>query len=192
MLQSATWVRVLALCVACAAGAGAQAVAMDPAPMDLQVMRQTERELDGRIERFDTEAPMYVIGAARGMYVAGTGVVYSVEASLAPAVGITPFFRKPSEEQIEKIHRAKRARVQVMRDLMLSTLPELAVTLRGLPDEEEVVVAVSLFYFRYEKVDGLPKQMVVRGNAGVLRKLHASSKTTAAADVIKISQVVMY
>ncbi|MCU0229053.1 MAG: hypothetical protein MUF01_15590 [Bryobacterales bacterium] len=191
MLRNPAFAALL-LCLCCVSVLLAQTVAMNPAPMDLQVMRQTERELDGRIERFDTEAPMYVIGAARGMYVAGTGAVYSVEVSLAPAVGITPFFQKPGEQQIEKIYRNKKARVPVMRDLMLSTLPELAVTLRGLPDEEEVVVAVTLFYFRYEKVDGLPKQMVVRGNAGVLRKLHASSKATAAADVHKISKVVMY
>ncbi len=186
------WASLAVMLLAFVCLSPAQAVAVDNAPMDLLVLRTTEREVDGRIERYDTEAPLYVIGATRGMYVAGTGAVYSVEVSLAPAVGITPFFHKPSDEQIDKIHRAKSARVPVIRDLMLSMLPELAVALRGLPDEEEVVVAVTMFYFRYEKLDGLPKQMVVRGKAGVLRQLHASQKTTGVAEVSKISRVVMY
>lgn len=170
----------------------AQTVSADNTPFDLSVMRRTEREVDSRIERFDTEAPLYVIGATRGLYLAGTGAVYSVEVSLAPAVGITPFFQKPSDAQINKIHKAKTERVPVLRDLMLSMMPELAVSLRGLPDGEEVVMAITLFYFRYEKLDGLPRQMVVRGNAGALRKLHAAQQTTGAAEVSKVSRVVTY
>jgi len=170
--------------------------AEDPAatkgPLNFAALRKSERAVDMRIERFDTDSPLEVIGATRAVYLNGTGLVYSLEVSLAPAVGISPFFTRMPPELVEKIHKAKRARVPVLRDLMLSLMPELAVTLAGLPAEEDLVMAVTLFYFPYEKMDGLPRQLIVRGNAGALRKLHVATTTATAAQVRAVSKVLLY
>ena len=63
--------------------------------LDFSAVRRSERTIDGRIERYNTESPMEVIGATRGVYLAGTGLLFSIEVSLSPAVGISPFFTCP-------------------------------------------------------------------------------------------------
>lgn len=187
-----TWMSgILALLMTLAPLAGAQ-TKPGPAPVDFSMLRKTERDIDSRIELFDKESPLEVIGATRGVYLAGTGLVYSLEVSLAPAAGISPFFSKMAPADVEKIHRAKLSRVPVLQELMLSLMPELAVALRGLQDGEDLVMAATLFYFPYENLEGLPRQLIVRANAGALRKLHFSRKSTKAAEVSAVSRVISY
>jgi len=187
------WLSALSLVLFAAATLLAENVkGTQASPLDFANLRKVERSIDGRIERFDTESPMYVIGATRGVYVEGTGLVFSVEVSLAPAVGITPFFTKLKPEEIEKIYNAKRARVPVIRDLLLSSLPELAESLPALPAGEDVMVAVTMFYFPYEKLDGMPRQMVVRGDVAELRKLLVAGQQVPSAKVAAIGKVFVY
>lgn len=166
--------------------------AADAAPVDFQALRKSERDVDSRIERVDVNAPMEVIGATRGVYLTGTGLIYSMELSLSPAVGISPFFTKPPPEEVEKIRQAKISRVPVLQDLLLSLLPELAVAMHTIPATEELVLGATLFYFPYENLEGLPRQMVVRGNVGALRKLTEANKSAVAGRVAAVSKVTVY
>jgi hypothetical protein len=161
-------------------------------PVEFSLLRKTERNLDALLERVDATAPMEVIGSTRAVYVAGTGMVYSLEVSLAPAVGISPFFTKVPPAEVERIRQAKLARVPVLRDLLLGHMPELAVILRGLPASEDLVLGATMFYFPYENLEGLPRQIIVRGKAGELRKLHSSREQSKAAQVAAISNVTTY
>jgi hypothetical protein len=161
-------------------------------PVEFTVVRKTERNLDALLERFDVAAPMEVIGSTRAVYVAGTGMVYSLEVSLSPAVGISPFFTKVPPEEVERIRQAKQLRVPVLRDLLLAHMPELAVALKGLPASEDLVLGATMFYFPYEDLKGLPRQIIVRGKAGELRKLHSSREQAKAAQVAAISKVTTY
>jgi len=161
-------------------------------PVEFSLLRKTERQLDALLERYDATVPMEVIGSTRAVYVAGTGMVYSLEVSLAPAVGISPFFTKVPPEEVERIRLAKQQRVPVLRDLLLAYMPELAVVLKGLPATEDLVLGATMFYFPYENLEGLPRQIIVRGKAGDLRKLHSSSEQSKAAQVAAISKVTTY
>ncbi len=172
--------------------ASAQKSPANRAPIDFAELRKTEREVDSRIERFDTSSPMYVIGATRASYIAGTGMVFSLEVSLAPAVGITPFFTKLKPDEVDKIYQAKKARVPMIQDLLLAALPDLAQAVSDLPANEEVVLAATMFYFPYEKLDGMPRQIVVRGQAGALRKLRSPDGQTAAASLSSVGKVLVY
>lgn len=183
---------VLLSMVLAAAAMAAEKPQNSKAPVDFVQLRKTERDVDSRIERFDTNSPMYVIGSTRAAYLAGTGVVFSLEVSLAPAIGITPFFTKLKPEEVEKIYQAKKARVPMIQELLLSALPELVQSLPALPAGEEVIVAVTMFYLPYEKLDGMPRQIVVRGQAGALRKLHSSDGPVAPEQVARVGRVFVY
>lgn len=164
----------------------------ESARLDFSAVRRSERSIDGRIERYNTESPMEVIGATRGVYLAGTGLLFSIEVSLSPAVGISPFFTRMPPGEVEKIHAAKLGRVPVLRQLLLTMLPEMAKAHADVPASEEIVMGATLFYFPYEDLRGLPAQMVVRANAGELRKLQTTGDVNDAAKVAPIAKVTLY
>ncbi len=161
-------------------------------PVDFASIRRSEREIDSRIELFNTSAPMDVIGATRAVYVEGTGLLFSIEVSLAPAVGISPFFTNMPPGEVEKIHTSKLQRVPVLRELLLVMLAAMAKAHSDVPDTEEIVMGATLFYFPYENRDGLPAQMVVRARAGELRKIQVSSDVNDAARVAPLAKVTLY
>ncbi len=160
--------------------------------LDFSAVRRSERAIDGRIERYNTESPMEVIGATRGVYLAGTGLLFSIEVSLSPAVGISPFFTRMPPGEVEKIHAAKLGRVPVLRQLLLTLLPEMAKAHADVPASEEIVMGATLFYFPYENLKGLPAQMVVRANVGALRKLQTTGDANDAARVAPIAKITLY
>lgn len=160
--------------------------------LNFQAVRRSERTIDGRIERYNTDSPMEVIGATRAMYLQGTGLVFSIEVSLSPAVGISPFFQGLPPSEVEKIHQAKLGRVPVLRQLLLTLLPEMAKAHGEVPDNEEIVMGATMFYFPYENRKGLPEQMVVRAPAGALRKIQTSGDANDAARVSPIAKVTLY
>lgn len=184
------------LCLALATLACAFSLAAeDPAgktTLNFQAVRRSERSIDGRIERYNTESPMEVIGATRAMYLPGTGLLFSIEVSLSPAVGISPFFQGMPPGEVEKIHQAKLGRVPVLRQLLLTLLPEMAKAHAEVPDTEEIVMGATMFYFPYENRKGLPEQMVVRATAGKLRQIRTSGDPNDAARVAPIATVTLY
>jgi hypothetical protein len=190
------WVCGKFLCLALAALFGASMLAAEEpagkAALNFQAVRRSERSIDGRIERYNTESPMEVIGATRAMYLPGTGLLFSIEVSLSPAVGISPFFQGMPPGEVEKIHQAKLGRVPVLRQLLLTLLPEMAKAHAEIPDAEEIVMGATLFYFPYENRKGLPAQMLVRAKAGSLRKLQTSGDPNDAARVAPIAKVTLY
>lgn len=164
----------------------------EPQRLDFSAVRRSERSIDGRIERYNIESPMEVIGATRGVYLAGTGLLFSIEVSLSPAVGISPFFTRMPPGEVEKIHAAKLGRVPVLRQLLLTMLPEMAKAHADVPANEEIVMGATMFYFPYENLQGLPAQMVVRANAGELRKLRTTGDANDAARVAPIAKITLY
>lgn len=160
--------------------------------LDFGAVRRSERTIDGRIDRYNTESPMEVIGATRGVYLAGTGLLFSIEVSLSPAVGISPFFTRMPPGEVEKIHAAKLGRVPVLRQLLLTMLPEMAKAHPDVPANEEIVMGATMFYFPYENLEGLPAQMVVRAKAGELRKLKTTGDANDAARVAPIARITLY
>lgn len=161
-------------------------------PFDFAAARRSERAIDARVERYNTESPMEVIGATRAVYLPDTGLIFSLEVSLSPAVGISPFFVKLPPAEIEKIHAAKLARAPVLRELLLAILPELAKAHQDVPGNEEIVMGATLFYFPYENLRGLPAQIVVRAKAADLRKVRVTGDASDAARVAPIASVTIF
>lgn len=193
MRQEHKWYRGLRALAMLALVSGTLAAASPSAPpFDFASARRSERAIDARIERYNTESPMEVIGATRAVYLPDTGLVFSLEVSLSPAVGISPFFVKLPPAEIEKIHAAKLGRVPVLKDLLLTILPELAKVHADVPGNEEIVMGATLFYFPYENLKGLPAQMVVRAKAADLRKLNALGDASDAARVAPIASVTIF
>ena len=130
----------------------------------LQSIVTLEKELDERIGATGGADPCAVRGPSRGLYVAGLGAIFTAEVELATTPGGIGLFQTTvSPDQKAKYHKTKVARVpmleQTMRDMALSLA---ASPVLKLADNDQVVVAVRLWYQRWEDATGLPGQIVVR------------------------------
>ena len=130
-------------------------------------MEAVERAVD-RSFRSTASGQPAAVGAARGIYLPGYGVVFSIEVNLSPTANLSPFRRSYSEDEIRDLNLRKRAGLeplrQQMRDILVAEGPGLTNLAPGL----EVALAVSLFHFPWEDRTQLPKQIVIGAARGTL------------------------
>ena len=135
----------------------------------LRVPRQTLTDVE---RHFDTKLagvgagndPIDLLGAARGIYLDGYGVVLTAEASLIVTPGLNPFKTVMTEPEKEKIRQRKLDRMPMLRQAMRDAWRDSAATLTSMPDNQQVVIAVRLLYLPWEDTHGLPGEIVMKGD----------------------------
>jgi len=135
----------------------------------LRVPRQTlsdlERRLDTKLANLGgANDPLDLLGAARGIYLDGYGVVFTVEASPIVTPNITPFHTVMTEPEKEKIRQRKLERLPMLRQAMRDAWRDSATALTSIPDNQQVVIAVRLLYLSWEDTRGLPGEIVMKGD----------------------------
>jgi hypothetical protein len=126
-----------------------------------------ESGFDVRIARAGQQEPFDLLGNTRGVYLDGYGVVFTTELNLI-VTPITPFRPQVTKEDIDRIHQRKVAKLQVLKKAMREMMVSSAAALDGLPANEQVVVAVTLFYYSWEDRDGLPSQILMQAPKSAL------------------------
>jgi hypothetical protein len=127
-----------------------------------------EEIIDQKLKRANLEAPYEVLGLTRGLYLDGYGVVFSAEVNLIPTPGISPFRPTISKEEITRIRSAKSRRLPDLRLLMRDTLLASAGSLDRVPQEEQIVLALHLFYNAWEDRSGLPSLITMQAKRRAL------------------------
>lgn len=126
-------------------------------------MATTEKSFDGRLERDVLEGDMFLLlGMTRGVYVEGTGIVYSAEVNLAPIPGISPFHPEMTKQDWARVKQKKLQRLPALKTAMKQMLIDSAATLDGIPGEEQVVLGVTLTSHPKEDSAGVPGQIVMQ------------------------------
>ena len=126
-------------------------------------LKRVERSIDSRFERaIDEVSPMALAGVTRGFYLEGFGVVFSLEVNVVPTPNISPFFRGYNEEQKRALNRRKQERLKLLAARARKILTEEAAKVESLPADETLALAISLFYYNWEDIGGLPFQLVVQ------------------------------
>jgi hypothetical protein len=132
-----------------------------------------ERNFDSRVQRLNIDDPFDLLGPTRAVYLERYGVVFSTEVNLVTGPAITPFRPQLSAADKERLRQKKLSRLpqlrQAMRDMMVSS----ATALRTLPESEQVVVGITLFYHPWEMTAGLPAQIVMQAPRGTLTDFEA-------------------
>ena len=173
---------IRALLLSFFAGTIAGAVEVDAAAGKLRdQIAVAEQVIDQRFQGVGSETVMTVIGNSRGAYVEGYGVVFNVQVNIAPVGNINPFRRSYSDEEIRQINIRKRQRIETLELRTRELLVELSDSISGLPANEKIAIAVSLFHFAWEDLTALPKQMVMAAAKSVLAQ--AKSGTLPLADL---------
>jgi len=131
-------------------------------------LRKVERAIDGRIENFSVADPIDLLGFTRGVYVEGTGVVFSSEVNLVFGPVLSPFHQEISKDEVAKLRERKKARLPELRKLMQDSLVSTATSLSAVPPQEEVIYGVTMFYQPWEDANGLPRQILMRAKRQAL------------------------
>jgi hypothetical protein len=171
----------LAKRILCGLGA---ALVLAAAVVPYSEVRNAERAIDRRIEGHDVADPIDLLGFTRGVYLEGTGAVFTAEVNLVLGPVISPFRPDITKDDIAKLHERKRVRLPELRKVMTDALISTATTMKSVPPQEQVVFGVTMFYQPWEDAAGLPRQIVMQAKRqslldfekGTLKSLDGSVK----------------
>jgi hypothetical protein len=127
-----------------------------------------ESNFDVRMTRPGQEDPFDLLGNTRGVYLAGYGVVLTAEVNLIMTPPVTPFRPAATKQDAANLHRRKLAKLEVLKKAMRELMVTTASSLGALPPGEQVVVAVTLFYYSWEQRAGLPGQILMQAPKAAL------------------------
>ena len=141
-------------------------------PVKPRVSRATlaalEGGFDGRLSRPGQQDAFDLLGNTRGVYLEGYGVVFTTELNLIVMPGMSPFRPQVTKEEIDRVHQRKLAKLEVLKKAMREMMATSAAAIDGLPANEQVAVAVTLFYYSWEDRTGLPSQLLMQAPKSAL------------------------
>ena len=120
-----------------------------------------EKFVNAQLQGMYPDEPWLLLGPARGVYVEGVGVVFSAEVSQAMGPTITPFNAPPTKEVYAAHHQKKVQRVPKLRETMYGIIRNLSSGVPGMPQGEQVVLAITLLRYQWETGNDLPSQIVM-------------------------------
>lgn len=130
-----------------------------------QALAEVERHLDTKLASLGGASdPIDLLGATRGIYLDGYGAVFTTEASLIVAPGLSPFHQEITEAEKEKVRQRKLDRLPLLKQMMRDMWRDSATSLTAIPENQQVVIAVRLLYLQWEDTRGLPGQIVMKGD----------------------------
>ncbi len=135
-------------------------------------MQAVERGFDQRFQQFNMDDPIEVLGPARGIYVEKFGVILSAEVNLV-VTAITPFRPQITGDQLERLRQKKLARLTEVRKMMRDTMVSAASSLKGLGQDEQVVLGLTFFHRPFELIQDLPGQIVMQAPKRILADYEA-------------------
>lgn len=132
-----------------------------------------EKSFDGAIEKVIASDPMLIMASTQGVYVQGFGAVFTAQVDLINTPQKNPFRQAMSDADKQRIRTRKVERLPVLRQQMRQMLTA-AAKLPGVPPNEQVVLAVSIFRYGWEDTKGLPAQIVMQAERSELLKRAAA------------------
>lgn len=172
----------VALCFAAALAAGTRE---RPKITRIDVSNM-EKVVNGQLQSMFPDEPWIVLGFARGFYVEGVGVVFSADISLANGPALTPFSPNPRQDLLIAQHEKKQKRLPVLRETMFAIVRNLGNFMVAMPQDEQVVLAVSLMRSPWEIGNDIPAQIVMHVQRGKL--LEAMAKGAALNTTVKAEE----
>ena len=150
--------------------------------IDRAAFTKVSDTVDNRFKTLWPDYPVDLVGVTRTVYIKGYGAVITGEVNVAPSSGTSPFHQTITKDDISRAHQKKTQRMPELKNAMQALLLQSAAALHDVPDNEEIALAVSLFYWRWEDRTGLPDQIV----------MHASKKALAGATKDNIASVIRF
>ena len=154
--------------------------------IDHATMTKVADEVDGAFRVLWPEYPCESVGTVQFLYIKGFGAIFSGNLNLAPGLNVTPFHPTISKDDVTRTKSKKLERMPALRAAMQDILIREAGKLRDVPDNEEVALGVSLFYWHWEDHSGLPDQVVMHAPKKAL--LAAAQDKSSLASVLQVDE----
>jgi len=126
-------------------------------------LHEVEKRLDAKLSIIGGADPVDVVGYTRALYLEGYGTVLTAEMDLVRTPVPTPFHQTISPAEKTTVHQHKVTNLAQLKKTMQEMWQDAAANLTSQPDNEQVVLAVRLFYRSWEDMTGLPEQIVMKG-----------------------------
>ena len=124
-----------------------------------------ERTFDGKLQATaDAAGPVDLLGATRGIYLDGYGVVFTSEMGLIVTPTVNPFNQTITDAQKTRVHSAKVSRLPAVRKAIQEMARAVATNMAQIPENQQVVIAVRLDYATWENTSGLPGLIVAKAD----------------------------
>jgi hypothetical protein len=155
-------------------------------PVTRAALETLERAVDEKYEKTMPEDQFFMLGATRGVYLDGYGVVFTTEVELSPSAAPNPF--RPAYGRGEKmlLREKKLHRITELKKSMREMLYRIAASLEIAPPEM-IAVAVTLPYFHWENSEGMARRLIMTADRKTALEAKAGSPVAAAA--IKIQEL---
>src|SRR3954470_6052914 len=121
---------------------GAMRVAPKPMKMKIPLANLVtlERGLDVKLAGIaDTSGPIDMLGATRGIFLDGYGVVFTTEMGLMVTPTLNPFNKNITDETKAPVHSANISRLAAPRKAITEMATNVARNLGQVPENQEVV-----------------------------------------------------
>lgn len=157
-----------------------------PLKLDRTAFSRASDTVDNGFRGLWPDYPLELVGVTQAVYIRGYGAVLAGEVNLAPGSNINPFHPTITKEDITRTRVKKVERMPGFRSAMQDLLARSAVELHDVPDNEEVALAVSLFYWRWEDHAGLPDQVVMHATKKAL--VAAAKDKAALGSIVRVDE----
>jgi hypothetical protein len=151
------------------------------ADVPARVLRATitdiERNFNRRLERWNVEDPVMLLGMTRGLYLDNYGVVFTTELNLVAAATVTPFRPAFNKEELARLRQKKLERVATLKELMREMLIDAAPQLSTVPLDQQIVLGINVLYHQWEDTAGLPGQIVMQAPRKALLDRNSAAKS---------------
>ncbi len=138
---------------------GLMAVVLMAAP-DRASLVAVEKMIDRRIETTFDE-PYLLLGMTRGVYLEGTGAIFTAEMSLAMSPA-GPFAPRMDQAEMARLRKKRLERLPAVKTSMQEALVRSAQMLPKMPDQEKIVIGMTFFRKSAEDNTGIPHQIVMQ------------------------------
>jgi hypothetical protein len=131
-----------------------------------QAISELERSFDSRLRTMAgvNEPAADLMGDTRGIQLDGYGLVFTSEVSLVVTPTITPFIRSITPEMAARIHKLRVERMPLLKAAMKEMMRNVAAACSQLPANQQIVLAVRLYYGAWEDTAGMPAQVMMKAD----------------------------
>ena len=160
----------------------------DKSKVSRAMIQSMEGILDGHLSKLWPDDPVQVLGLTQGAYITGYGAVFMSEVNLAPGGAITPFHQTMTKDEITRLHEKKLTRLPRLKEEMQNMLVSSASSLDSVPADEQIALGITLFYWKGEKTEALPAQIVMHASKRQLVGVKTGLSKATLATVVTVEQ----
>jgi hypothetical protein len=135
-----------------------------------QTFRNLEKFFDARLDALVPNAnePADLLVPTIGIHIDGFGVVFTAAVSLVKTPELSPFLKEIPKDLPERVQKLRIERLPLLKAVMSDMLNKMAMSFVQVPSDQQLVLAVRLYYASWESSAGMPAQVMMRATrAGV-------------------------